>query len=55
MKEIAYIIILWIASFFWGGCTHDVDGDISDRETLLVNLEVSVALSDISQAKTRAG
>lgn len=55
MKEIAYIIILWITSFFWGGCTHDVDGDISDRETLLVNLEVSVALSDISQAKTRAG
>ena len=52
MKKIAYIIIPWAISFLFSGCAHD-DSEMFDREAL-VNLNISVALSDISQSGTRA-
>ncbi|WP_294627263.1 hypothetical protein [uncultured Bacteroides sp.] len=54
MKKIAYIIIAWFIPLFCGGCSHDTALEIPDSETTLVNLSISVALSDISQAGTRA-
>lgn len=54
MKKIAYIIIPWAISLLFRGCAHDADSEMFDREVPLVNLNISVALSDISQSGTRA-
>ena len=53
MKKIAYIIIPWAISLLFRGCAHDADSEMFDREVPLVNLNISVALSDISQSGTR--
>ena len=54
MKKYAHIIIVWFALLFCGGCSHDAVLEMSGSEAMLVNLNISVALSDISQAGTRA-
>ena len=54
MKKIAYIIIPWAISLLFRGCAHDADSEMFDRGVPLVNLNISVALSDISQSGTRA-
>ena len=54
MKKIAYINIPWAISLLFRGCAHDADSEMFDREVPLVNLNISVALSDISQSGTRA-
>ena len=47
MKKIAYIIIPWAISLLFQGCAHDADSEMFDRGVPLVNLNISVALSDI--------
>ena len=53
MKKIAYIIIPWAISLLFQGCAHDADSEMFDRGVPLVNLNISVALADISQSGTR--
>ncbi|WP_455510570.1 hypothetical protein [Butyricimonas paravirosa] len=52
MKKVACVIIFWLtASLLIGGCSRDVKVDAG--EEVLVNLDISVALSDVAQSMTR--
>ena len=52
MKKVAYVIILWLtASLLAGGCSLDTKEDAG--EEVLVNLDISVALSDVAQTLAR--
>ena len=53
MKRVACVIIFWLtASLLIGGCSRDVKEDAGDE--VLVNLDISVALSDVAQSMTRS-
>lgn len=52
MKKVACVIIFWLtASLLIGGCSRDVKEDAG--EEVLVNLNISVALSDVAQSMAR--
>lgn len=53
MKKVACVIIFWLtASLLIGGCSRDVKEDAG--EEVMVNLNISVALSDVAQSMTRS-
>lgn len=52
MKKVACVIISWLtASLLIGGCSRDAKEDAG--EEVLVNLNISVALSDVAQSMAR--
>ena len=52
MKKVACVIIFWLtASLLIGGCSRDAKEDAG--EEVLVNLNISVALSDVAHACLR--
>lgn len=53
MKKVAYLIILWWTAFLLvGGCSRDVKEYAEDE--VLVNLNISVALSDVARPAVRS-
>ena len=53
MKKVACVIIFWLtASLLIEGCSRDVKEDAG--EEVMVNLNISVALSDVAQSMTRS-
>ena len=52
MKKVACVIIFWLTAFLLiGGCSRDAKEDAG--EEVLVNLNISVALSDVAQSMAR--
>lgn len=52
MKKVACVIIFWLTvSLLIGGCSRDTKEDAG--EEVLVNLDISVALSDVAQSLAR--
>ena len=55
MKKVACVIIFWLtASLLIGGCSRDTKED-AEEKGILVNLDISVALSDVARSMSRAG
>lgn len=55
MKKVACVIIFWLtASLLIGGCSRDAKVD-AEEKGILVNLDISVALSDVARSISRAG
>lgn len=54
MRKSAYIITLWVLVLAFGGCDRPADDASAGGESMLVNLDLAIRLSDVSQAATRA-
>lgn len=55
MKRVACVIIFWFtASLLIGGCSRDTKEE-AEEKGILVNLDISVALSDVVHSMSRAG
>ena len=54
MRKSAYIITLWVLTLVFGGCDRHADDASAGGESMLVNLDLAIRLSDVSQAATRA-
>ena len=49
MKKFECIIILWVMVFLLVGCSRNGNEEENDGKEILVNLDIRVALSDVSQ------